>query len=50
VLILLDLFHFIYQNLLHTNPPLIISEEQLRDSFKIIDEGLTLVDKSMGRE
>jgi len=39
------LFHFCWQNLLHTNPPLIINEQQLTDAFTVIDEGLSVVDK-----
>jgi len=41
------LFHFAFGHLLHTNPPLIINEQQLRESFAIIDEGLTLIDKKL---
>lgn len=39
------MFHFIWQNILLTIPPLIVSEQELRDAFVTIDEGLTLVDK-----
>jgi hypothetical protein len=41
----LDLFHFIWQNMLLTVPPLIVSEQELRDAFVIIDDGLTIMDK-----
>jgi len=39
------LFHFITGCLLHTNPPLIINEEQLKEAFAIIDEGLKITDQ-----
>jgi len=38
------LFHYTYQHLLHTNPPLCINETQLREAFAIIDQGLSIVD------
>jgi len=38
------LFHFAYQHMLHTNPPLCINEQELKEGFAIIDEGLKLVD------
>jgi hypothetical protein len=39
------MFHFIWQNMLLTIPPLIVTEQELRDAFVIIDEGLAIVDK-----
>jgi len=41
------LFHFTWGNLLHTNPPLIINETQLKESFSIIDESLSILDKKV---
>jgi taurine--2-oxoglutarate transaminase len=38
---------FTHWNVLFTNPPLIINEKQLRDSFEIIDRGLEITDKSL---
>ena len=38
------LYHFINWNNLFTNPPLCITEEQLREAFAIIDRGLEITD------
>lgn len=38
---------FIHWNNLFTNPPLCITEEQLRESFAIIDRGLEITDKAV---
>jgi taurine--2-oxoglutarate transaminase len=41
------LYTFVRWNTFFTNPPLCITEEQLREAFAIIDRGLSLVDKSV---
>ena len=41
------LFTIVRWNYFFTNPPLIITEEQLRDAFKIIDLGLEITDKAV---
>lgn len=41
------LYTFVRWNTFFTNPPLCITEEQLREAFAIIDRGLGLVDKSV---
>jgi taurine--2-oxoglutarate transaminase len=41
------LFTFVRWNYFFTNPPLIITEEQLREAFKIIDRGLEITDKAV---
>jgi len=38
------MYAFVNWNNLFTNPPLVITEAQLRDAFEVIDRGLTLVD------
>jgi hypothetical protein len=40
------MFVFFAGHLLHTNPPLIINEEQLRESFKHIDKALEIADEA----
>jgi taurine---2-oxoglutarate transaminase len=41
------LFTFVRWNYFFTNPPLIITEEQLREAFTIIDRGLEITDKAV---
>ena len=41
------LFTLVRWNYFFTNPPLIITEEQLRDAFGIIDRGLEITDKAV---
>src|SRR5947207_1702074 len=41
------LFTIVRWNYFFTNPPLIITEEQRRDAFKIIDRGLEITDKAV---
>ena len=41
------LFTFVRWNYFFTNPPLIITEEQLREAFNIIDRGLEITDKAV---
>jgi taurine--2-oxoglutarate transaminase len=41
------LMTFIHWNIVFTNPPLIITEEQLRESFDIIDRGLEITDQAV---
>jgi taurine--2-oxoglutarate transaminase len=40
------LFTIVRWNYFFTNPPLVITEEQLRDAFAIIDRGLEITDKA----
>jgi adenosylmethionine-8-amino-7-oxononanoate aminotransferase len=37
-------FMFNVGNILHTNPPLVITKEQIDETFEIIDEGLKIID------
>jgi len=37
---------FINGNILHTNPPLIITKEELDEAFKVIDEALNIADSA----
>jgi taurine--2-oxoglutarate transaminase len=41
------MYAFINWNNLFTNPPLCITEEQLRESFKIIDRALEITDRAV---
>jgi taurine--2-oxoglutarate transaminase len=41
------LFTLIRWNTFYTNPPLCITEAELREAFAIIDHGLTIVDKAV---
>ena len=41
------LFTFVRWNYFFTNPPLIITEEQLREAFGIIDRGLEITDRAV---
>jgi taurine--2-oxoglutarate transaminase len=41
------LYTFVRWNTFFTNPPLCITEEQLREAFAIIDRGLSLMDKAV---
>lgn len=34
-------------HLMHTNPPLIINEEQMKESFKHIDKALEIADAAI---
>ncbi len=40
-------YAFIWRNLLHTNPPLCVTEAELREVFAILNEGLALVDEAV---
>jgi taurine--2-oxoglutarate transaminase len=42
------LFTFVRWNVIHTNPPLSITEEQLAEGFEIIDEALAIADEAVG--
>jgi taurine--2-oxoglutarate transaminase len=42
-------YAFIWRNLLHTNPPLCVTEAELREVFAIINEGLALTDEAVAR-
>ena len=42
------LFTIVRWNYFFTNPPLIITEDQLREAFGIIDRGLEITDKAVG--
>jgi taurine---2-oxoglutarate transaminase len=41
------LFTFVRWNYFFTNPPLCISESELRDAFSIIDRGLAIADRAV---
>ena len=41
------LYTFVRWNTFFTNPPLCITEEQLRDAFAIIDRGLEITDRAV---
>jgi taurine--2-oxoglutarate transaminase len=41
------LFTLVRWNTFYTNPPLCISEAELREAFAIIDRGLTIIDKAV---
>ena len=41
------LYTFVRWNTFFTNPPLCITEEQLREAFAIIDRGLEITDKAV---
>jgi taurine--2-oxoglutarate transaminase len=42
-------YTYIWRNLLHTNPPLCVTEAQLREVFAIVSEGLALLDSLVAR-
>ncbi len=42
------LFTFVRWNVIHTNPPLCITEEQLQEGFEILDEALEVADRAVG--
>ena len=44
----LGLFTFVRWNVIHTNPPLSITEDQLAEGFEIIDEALAIADAAVG--
>jgi taurine--2-oxoglutarate transaminase len=41
------LFTMVRWNVIHTNPPLSITEEQLEEGFAILDEVLTIADRAI---
>ena len=41
------LYTFVRWNTFFTNPPLCITEEQLREAFLIIDRGLEITDRAV---
>ena len=41
------LYTFVRWNTFFTNPPLCITEQQLREAFAIIDKGLEITDKAV---
>jgi taurine--2-oxoglutarate transaminase len=41
------LYTFVRWNYFFTNPPLSITEEELREGFDIIDRGLTITDQAV---
>jgi taurine---2-oxoglutarate transaminase len=43
------LYTFVRWNYVFTNPPLVITEDELRDGFAIIDRGLAITDEAMNR-
>jgi adenosylmethionine-8-amino-7-oxononanoate aminotransferase len=41
-------YNFVWRNLLHTNPPLCVTEEQLRAVMAIVNDALTIADGASG--
>lgn len=41
------IFNFTWYNMLHTNPPLTVTEAQLREVFAVIDKGLEITDAAV---
>ncbi len=39
------IFAYAYSNILHTNPPLVVNEEELRSAFSVVDKALDIADK-----
>jgi taurine--2-oxoglutarate transaminase len=39
------IYAFVYSNLIHTNPPLIVNENELREAYRIVDQALDIADK-----
>ncbi len=42
------IYAFTWRNMLHTNPPLIITEKELREAFEVINKALEITDKAVG--
>ena len=40
-------YNFTWRNLLHTNPPLTVSEPELREAFELINEALQVTDEAV---
>lgn len=41
-------YTYVWRNLLHTNPPLCVTEEQLREVMAIVNDALTIADGASG--
>jgi taurine--2-oxoglutarate transaminase len=41
------LYTFVANHMIHTNPPLCITEEQLGEGFEIIDRALDIADQAV---
>jgi taurine--2-oxoglutarate transaminase len=41
-------YTYLWRNLVHTNPPLCVTEEQLREVFAVVSEGLGMMDELVG--
>ena len=39
------IYAFYYGHILHTNPPLVVNEQELKDAFNIVDKALDIADK-----
>jgi len=39
------LFAYAFGHILHTNPPLVVNEQELNDAFKVVDGALSIADK-----
>ena len=39
------IYAFNYGHILHTNPPLVVNEQELKDAFNIVDKALDIADK-----
>ena len=42
------MFTLVRWNIIHTNPPLCITEEQLAEGFETIDAALEIADRAIG--
>ena len=42
-------YTYIWRNLLHTNPPLCVTEAQLREVFAVVNDALALMDEMVER-
>jgi len=39
------IYAFAYSNILHTNPPLVVNEHELREAFDVVDKALDIADQ-----
>jgi uncharacterized protein YqgV (UPF0045/DUF77 family) len=40
-------YNFTWRNLLHTNPPLTVTEAELREVFEVINQALEITDAAV---
>jgi taurine--2-oxoglutarate transaminase len=41
------IYNFVWRNMLHTNPPLCVTEAELREAFGVINEALAITDAAV---